>query len=63
MDSRNFPTPLRSLAEVYTQLQKECDAIDIIQKATEELKSISQNGFYELSNTFAIAGRSVYAVA
>jgi hypothetical protein len=36
-----------------------CDDTDKIKNATEELKSLSQNGFQEVSNTFTVDGRSV----
>jgi len=39
-----------------------CDANDITQNVTEELKRLSQNGFQNVSNSFTIAGRSVYIV-
>jgi hypothetical protein len=37
-----------------------CDANDLIKNATKELKRLSQNGFQDVSNTFTVAGRSVY---
>jgi hypothetical protein len=36
-----------------------CDANDIIENATEELKRLLQNGFQNVSSTFKVAGRSV----
>jgi len=35
-----------------------CDATDVIKNPTKNLKSISRNGFRNVSNTFTVADKS-----